>query len=469
MSGKFYINPAAIILKNGDSYILRMGANFSNTIEEYQIDMLCSIREKTRAFSMEEILETFTIAEANTLFSHNVFVTEPIELESIYSRNKCYFAINGDYDQAELMSKRVLILGAGAVGAHLAWMLATAGVINLTIVDFDDVEVSNLNRQLLYKETDVGQPKTEVLKNALLDINRELNIDTKNVCIESEDQLREIAQTRHFDLVVAAIDTPGSARRWINSVCVDLKIPYVSGGLLGEDGIIGISYYPDVTPCHECFELEENIPERISGVFGTFSPIVEFICSKMAIEAVNMLLKRTNGLRYVGCFEQLSFVNNTSRNIEPPLRTECPKCGRHNEPTRVRNYSLINIIYYVLAMMLPFSNAFSSNGPIIVILGIILINLLPVIGTRDENIYMLGMKAALMYVVSNIALTFAINPQAMVFTDNVISQVANLLSAILTQMISMSMFFMGMILVYSLIKEAIQRRARQKISRLNKF
>ena len=102
-----------------------------------------------------------------------------------------------------LKSKKVLIIGVGGVGQHVATYLITNGIININIVDFDNVEISNLNRQILLTEEDINKPKVDVVKAALIKKNSEANIKTINLKID-ENNIKDIKLD--FDVIIDAVD-----------------------------------------------------------------------------------------------------------------------------------------------------------------------------------------------------------------------------------------------------------------------
>jgi molybdopterin/thiamine biosynthesis adenylyltransferase len=158
-----------------------------------------------------------------------------------------------NWDQTKLQQSTVTIVGLGALGTVVAASLAMAGVGNLILVDFDTIEISNLNRQLFFQPKDVGKPKVKVSAQVLKEINPEIAITEFNLAIEKTPQ-EVLAKST---VIVEGLDT-FQVRRWINSFIVSKKIPLVSGGMYGFLGNIQI-VIPNLTPCLECQSL---IPEE---------------------------------------------------------------------------------------------------------------------------------------------------------------------------------------------------------------
>jgi len=131
-----------------------------------------------------------------------------------------------------LRSKKVLVIGAGGVGQIVDVYLVTNGVENLTICDFDNVEISNLNRQILLKEKHIGQPKVEVVKKALQKRNGEAKIESLYTKIDKSNVERTISG---FDIVVDAVDN-WPAKLIISEACKKLKILLLHVGVDGDGG-----------------------------------------------------------------------------------------------------------------------------------------------------------------------------------------------------------------------------------------
>ena len=140
-----------------------------------------------------------------------------------------------DIDLEQLLSlaqKRVLIIGVGGVGQHVSIYLVTNGVTNLTIVDYDKVELSNLNRQILLSELDLGKLKVDVVKSALLSRNSEAHINSINLKVD-ESNIDELV--KGYDLVIDAVDN-WKSKLIIAKACKDKHIPFLHIGVDGYKG-----------------------------------------------------------------------------------------------------------------------------------------------------------------------------------------------------------------------------------------
>ncbi|MET9052439.1 ThiF family adenylyltransferase [Streptomyces bacillaris] len=167
---------------------------------------------------------------------------DPHEVER-YSRNHAFFRrvdlrprVNPWEDQLSLKRARVLLLGVGGVGSHAAWSLAAAGVGSLHCIDPDAVEESNLTRQVLYAESDIGRPKAEVAVERLSAVNSSGSFSYEQRMVDTEAELSDLVSG--FDVFALCADEPrqGFIASLTNRVCADRGVPWVSAGYNGPDG-----------------------------------------------------------------------------------------------------------------------------------------------------------------------------------------------------------------------------------------
>ncbi|MHA1604402.1 MAG: ThiF family adenylyltransferase [Candidatus Freyarchaeota archaeon] len=167
------------------------------------------------------------------------------EVEGRYHRQE----ILEGWNQEKLSQSTVLIAGVGALGSMVAVFLALMGVGKLILVDMDTVELSNLNRQLLFTEKDIDEYKARVAAEKLREINSNVYV------IDRNESLVNVPR-RYFeesDVIVDGLDN-FEARRWLNSVCVGLNKPLVHGGMYGWYGNVQV-VIPYITPCLDCQPL----------------------------------------------------------------------------------------------------------------------------------------------------------------------------------------------------------------------
>lgn len=204
------------------------------------------------------------------------------EQQSRYARNIQVSGI-GIEGQQKLLTSRVLILGCGALGSVVGAYLAGAGVGALTLVDFDTVDVSNLQRQFLFRERDAGRSKARMLAERLSERNSGVDIRVEERRIETSD-----ARTLFpgHDFIVEATDN-ADTKYMVDSVCAELGLPYALGGVSEMRGqlmthVPGSAHYVDFFP-------ESGAGEPACMVRGVIGPMPGMVGSMLALEAIKFL------------------------------------------------------------------------------------------------------------------------------------------------------------------------------------
>lgn len=197
-----------------------------------------------------------------------------------------------DYEgQLTLSEAHVLIIGAGGLGSPVAMYLASSGVGNITISDFDHVELNNLQRQILHATQDIGKPKADSAKATLQSLNDQINVHALNDKLD-ESALRE--QVKLADIVVEATDNFHS-RFLLNRICTEEKTPLVSGSAAQFKGQV-TTFRADLenSPCYHCLydEKEESDSNQWESctASGVLAPLVGIIGSIQAAEVLKILL-----------------------------------------------------------------------------------------------------------------------------------------------------------------------------------
>lgn len=189
----------------------------------------------------------------------------------------------GEAGQEKLGCCRVLVAGVGGLGSLASLYLAAAGVGTLRLADRDRVSPSDLNRQLMYTETDIGRVKTVAAGERLAALNASCRIEPAftDICAEADDL------TRDCDLVIDATDNL-PARRAINAAAVRARIPMVHGGINGFTGTVTV-ISPGRSACFECLfpDTGNDPPRRPIPAFG---PVVGVVASIQCAEAIKLLL-----------------------------------------------------------------------------------------------------------------------------------------------------------------------------------
>ncbi|OIJ16094.1 thiamine biosynthesis protein ThiF [Anaerobacillus arseniciselenatis] len=202
-----------------------------------------------------------------------------------YSRQILFQPI-GEEGQRQLLIKKILIVGMGALGTVLANHLVRAGVGHVRFVDRDYVEKSNLQRQLLFDEDDVldALPKAVAAEKRLKKINSDVVVEgiVADVTLQNIDELMD-----GVDLVLDGTDN-FQTRFLINDACYKAKIPFVYGGAVSSRGMSAI-FIPEVTPCLRCFIGGGDSSGQTCDTIGVLSPVVDIVASFQAIEALKYL------------------------------------------------------------------------------------------------------------------------------------------------------------------------------------
>lgn len=188
--------------------------------------------------------------------------------------------------QQKLLASHVVIIGLGGLGSPVAMYLAAAGIGQLTLVDFDNVDLSNLQRQIMHRTENIKQPKVTSAKQNLLQLNPEISIHTVNHKL-NQDELHKLVATA--SVVVDATDNFDS-RFAINHACVQHKIPLVSGAAIRFEGQVSVFDLRDAnSPCYRCLYDENGTTEETCSTNGVISPMVGIIGSIQALETIKLV------------------------------------------------------------------------------------------------------------------------------------------------------------------------------------
>ncbi|MDM3394190.1 MULTISPECIES: molybdopterin-synthase adenylyltransferase MoeB [Citrobacter] len=187
--------------------------------------------------------------------------------------------------QEALKEARVLVVGVGGLGCAATQYLAGAGVGHLTLLDFDTVSVSNLQRQTLHSDATVGQPKVLSARDALARINPYIAITPVNSLL-NESEIHTLI-TEH-DLVLDCTDNV-SIRNQLNAGCFAARVPLVSGAAIRMEGQITVFTYQEGEPCYRCLSrlFGENALTCVEA--GVMAPLIGVIGSLQAMEAIKLL------------------------------------------------------------------------------------------------------------------------------------------------------------------------------------
>lgn len=230
----------------------------------------------------------------------------------------------GGKGQRKLLDSKVLIVGAGALGSPVAQYLARAGVGTIGIVDDDEVHLSNLQRQLLYRTDDVGRKKVRVTKEAFTRINPDVEIVTYEERLDKETVFNIL--DGKWDMIVDGSDN-FPTKFLLNDVCVMQKIPLSHGAVLQFTGFV-TTIIPTQGPCYRCLTPQSPPPDTVptcqeAGVVG---PLPGIIGSIQAVEVIKFLLGKGKLLMGKGVI--LDALHMSFDEFIFKRRKDCPVCGK---------------------------------------------------------------------------------------------------------------------------------------------
>jgi adenylyltransferase/sulfurtransferase len=238
----------------------------------------------------------------------------------------------GEDGQRMLKKSRVLLVGAGGLGSPVALYLSAAGVGTLGLVDFDSVDLSNLQRQILHGSSGIGSPKIDSARDRLRDINPNVHVEAYETRLTASNAL-DIA--RDYDLIIDGTDN-FATRYLVNDTSVLLGVPNVYGSVYRFEGQASVFGAP-AGPCYRCLFREPPPPDLIpscaeAGVLGVVPGLVGTI---QATEAIKMLLGLGDTL--VGRLLLFDAMAMSFRTLEIRPDPQCPACGTR-EITELMDY-----------------------------------------------------------------------------------------------------------------------------------
>lgn len=241
----------------------------------------------------------------------------------------------GEQGQMKLLESRVLIVGAGGLGSPAALYLAAAGVGTIGIVDFDVVDASNLQRQILHNVDRIGQPKVDSARETLTALNPDVKVVTYNERLSADNVLDIFAE---YDVIVDGADN-FPTRYLVNDAALHLRKPVVHGSVFRFEGQVTV-FDPYVGPCYRCQFPEPPPPELApscaeAGVLGVLTGIIGSI---QAIEAAKILLDIGEGL--TGRLLTYDGLSQEFRTLRVRRDPECPACADENQPPRLVEYDI---------------------------------------------------------------------------------------------------------------------------------
>ena len=229
--------------------------------------------------------------------------------------------------QEALVNSHALIIGAGGLGSPVALYLAASGVGTLTICDFDVVDLTNLQRQIVHSTASVGMNKALSAQQALFEVNASVQVNT--VCVRStEEEFSTLIS--QADVVIDCSDN-FATRYLLNKLCVQLKKPLVSGAAIGFEGQVTVyDMRSETSPCYHCLFPDQSEASGEDNAMrcathGVFSPLVGMIGTTQAAEALKLLMGIGESLQ--GRLLLLDALTMEWRTIKLRKDLACVVCG----------------------------------------------------------------------------------------------------------------------------------------------
>jgi molybdopterin/thiamine biosynthesis adenylyltransferase len=250
-----------------------------------------------------------------------------------YARHIILPGIGGD-GQQKLMESRILVIGAGGLGSPAAMYLAAAGVGTIGLVDFDRVELSNLQRQLLHDTADVGRSKVESARDRLTELNPNVEVVVHETLLSSGNAFEVLGG---YDVVLDGTDN-FPVRYLVNDATQLLGIPLAYGSIYQWEGQASVFLPGQETPCYRCLFPEPPPPGTVpscaeGGVFGVLPGIIGSI---QAVEAIKLVLDVGESL--VGKLLLYDAMTNEFTGVKLRWDPDCPVCGKHPTVTELIDY-----------------------------------------------------------------------------------------------------------------------------------
>ncbi|MBK9950851.1 MAG: molybdopterin-synthase adenylyltransferase MoeB [Candidatus Competibacteraceae bacterium] len=229
-----------------------------------------------------------------------------------------------DFDiegQQRLRQSRALIVGLGGLGSAAAMYLAAAGIGRLTLVDFDKVDLSNLQRQIIHRTADLGRPKVESARDTVLALNPLVEVTTEAKALDEAELAQQVERAA---VVVDASDNLPT-RLALNAACVRAGTPLVSGAAIRLDGQVLVWRPGGEGACYRCLYRDADLNPETCAQTGVLAPIVGIIGSIQALEAIKVLTGLGEPLD--GRLLLLDGARMEWRTMKVRRDPTCPICG----------------------------------------------------------------------------------------------------------------------------------------------
>lgn len=225
--------------------------------------------------------------------------------------------------QEKLLNARVLIIGMGGLGSPVAMYLTAAGVGHLVICDFDNVDLSNLQRQIIHLSKErIGINKAESAKQTLEQLNPEIKITAIAHKLEKNDLIKQVQSA---DVVIDGTDNFDS-RFALNAICFAQQTPLVSGAAIRMEGQVIVFANQGKGPCYHCLYKDDSEMTTTCSENGVLSPVVGIIGSIQAVETMKLIM--SIGKPLVSRLLLLDAYTMDWRSLKLPVDPACPVCSK---------------------------------------------------------------------------------------------------------------------------------------------
>ena len=235
--------------------------------------------------------------------------------------------------QEKLKAAKVLLIGTGGLGSPAALYLAAAGIGTMGLIDFDRVDCSNLQRQVIHSTSSVGKPTVESAKQRIAEINPNVKVVTYDAMLTKENIMGIL---KDYDILLDGTDN-FQTRYLVNDACVFQKKPFVYGSIFRFDGQATV-FYPGKGPCYRCLFAEPPPPGMVpscaeGGVLGILPGVIGVI---QATEVVKLIMGKGEPL--IGRLMLYDALRMTFREVKFRRNPKCPVCGDHPTITELIDY-----------------------------------------------------------------------------------------------------------------------------------
>ncbi|OWF76814.1 molybdopterin-synthase adenylyltransferase MoeB [Yersinia rohdei] len=227
----------------------------------------------------------------------------------------------GPAGQLQLKNARVLIVGLGGLGSPAALYLAAAGVGQLLLADDDPLELTNLQRQILYRTTDISQNKARLAQRQLQNLNPLIEVIAFETRLAGQELLDAVAKV---DLVLDCSDNM-ETRHQVNAACIQAQKSLISGSAVGFSGQLLVLEPPYSQGCYACLYPDKDLPQRNCRTAGVLGPVVGVIGTLQALEAIKMLSGLPAALS--GKLRLFDGKQQSWSTLQLTRAVNCPVCG----------------------------------------------------------------------------------------------------------------------------------------------